>query len=126
MLSEDHTPSLHEDISLLKLYIEGTPIVVQRKRIQLGIMRLRVRSLALLRGLRIQRCHELGCRSQMQLRSGVAVALAEAGGYSYFPLAWEPPYAMSVAPKGHKHTHTQTPTKLDIEEFPLWHSGLGI
>ena len=105
MLSEDHTPSLHEDISLLKLYIEGTPIVVQRKRIQLGIMRLRVRSLALLRGLRIQRCHELGCRSQMQLRSGVAVALAEAGGYSYFPLALEPPYAMSAALKGHTHTN---------------------
>ena len=31
-------------------------------------------SLALLSGLRIQPCHELRCRSQMQFRSGVAVA----------------------------------------------------
>ena len=29
-----------------------------------------------LRGLRIQHCHELQCRSQMQLGSGVAVAVA--------------------------------------------------
>ena len=36
--------------------------------IQLGTMRLRVRSLALLRGLRIWRCRELWCRSQTQLR----------------------------------------------------------
>ena len=35
-----------------------------------------VRSLALLSGLRIWRCHELWCRSQMRLRSAVAVALA--------------------------------------------------
>ena len=31
--------------------------------------------LALLSGLRIQRCHELWCRLQMWLRSRVAVAL---------------------------------------------------
>ena len=39
-------------------------------------MRLQVRSLALLSGLRIQRCRELWCRSQMWLGSHVAVALA--------------------------------------------------
>ena len=32
-------------------------------------------SLALLSGLRIQRCCELWCRLQMRLRSGVAVAV---------------------------------------------------
>ena len=38
--------------------------------------------LASLGGLRIQHCHELWCRSQIQLRSQVAVALVQAGGYS--------------------------------------------
>lgn len=38
---------------------EGVPIVVQRKRIRLGAMRLRVRSLALLSGLRIRCGREL-------------------------------------------------------------------
>ena len=41
-------------------------------------MRLRVRSLASLSGLRIRRCRELWCRSQTWLGSGLAVA----GGYS--------------------------------------------
>ena len=38
-------------------------------------MRLQVRSLASFSGLRIKHCHELWCRSQMQLGSGVAVAV---------------------------------------------------
>ena len=46
------------------------------------MMRLQVQSLALLSGLRIQRCRELWCRSQTRLGSCVAVALAQAGGYS--------------------------------------------
>ena len=37
---------------------------------------------ASLSGLRIWHCHELWCRSQTQLGSGVAVAVAEASGYS--------------------------------------------
>ena len=41
-------------------------------------MRLRVRSLALLLGLRIWRCRELWCGSQTWLRSCVAVAVAQA------------------------------------------------
>ena len=53
-------------------------------------MRLRVRSLASISGLRIQRCRELWCRLQMQLESRVAVALVR-------PLAWEPPYAAEAA-----------------------------
>ena len=51
------------------------PVMAQRKQIQLGTMRLQVQSLAWLRGLRIWCCHELWCRSQMRLGSGVAVAL---------------------------------------------------
>ena len=45
-------------------------------------MKLRVQSLALLSGLRIRHCCELWCRLQMWLWSRVAVALAQAGGYS--------------------------------------------
>ena len=45
-------------------------------------MRTWVRSLASLSELRIQCCHELWCRSQMRLRSGVVVAVAVAGSYS--------------------------------------------
>ena len=43
--------------------------MVQQKRIRLGAMGLRVRSLALLSGSRIRRCCELWCRWQTQLRS---------------------------------------------------------
>ena len=43
-------------------------------------MRMRVQSLTLLHGFRIQRCCELWCRSQMLLGSAVAVAVA--GTYS--------------------------------------------
>ena len=45
-------------------------------------MRTQVRSLASLSGLRIKRCHELWCRSQLWLRSSVAVAVAQVGNYS--------------------------------------------
>ena len=50
--------------------------MVQRKPIQLGNMRLRVRSLASLSGFRIRCCHELWCRSQAGLGSCVAVVVA--------------------------------------------------
>ena len=55
-------------------------------------MRVWVRSLASLSRLRIRRCHELWCRSQTQLGSGIAVAVAPIG-----PLAWESPYAAGAA-----------------------------
>ena len=54
----------------------GVPVMVQQKQIWLGTMRLWVRSLASLSGLRIRRCWELWCRSQTRLRSGVAMAVA--------------------------------------------------
>ena len=58
-----------------KKYFSEVPIMVQWKRIQLGTVRLQVRSLASLSGLRVRSCLELWCRSQMLLRSGVAMAL---------------------------------------------------
>ena len=66
-----------EEASAFKIHSLGVPLLVQQKGIRLGSTRTRVRSLALLSGLRIP---ELWCRSQMQLRSGVAVAVA--GSYS--------------------------------------------
>ena len=56
--------------------------MAQQKRIRLGTMRLRVRSLASLSGSGIQRGDELRCGSQTQLGSCMAVAVVQAGGYS--------------------------------------------
>ena len=49
--------------------------MAQQKRIRQGTMRLWVRSLVSLTELRIRRCCELWCRSQMQPRSRLAVAV---------------------------------------------------
>ena len=43
-----------------RILASGFAIVVQRKRIQLVSVRMRVRSLTLLSGLRIQHCHSCG------------------------------------------------------------------
>ena len=59
----------------------GVSKVAQRKMILLS-MRTHVQSLALFSRLRIRHCHELWYRSQMWLRSGIAVAVALASGYS--------------------------------------------
>ena len=45
-------------------------------------VKTQVQSLASLGGLRIQHCHELQHKLQMQLSSGVAVAVMWAGSYS--------------------------------------------
>ena len=45
-------------------------------------MRIWVQPLASLSALRIQCCHELRCRLQMQLGSGIGVAVVEAGSCS--------------------------------------------
>ena len=69
---------------------------------QLVSMRMWVWSLALRGGLRIQRCYKLWCRSQLGLGSCIAVAAAP-----IWLLAWELPYASSVAlkkPKKHLST----------------------
>ena len=49
--------------------------MAQRKQIGLASIRTQVRSLASLSGLRIQHCHELWCRLQTWLGSGVTVAV---------------------------------------------------
>ena len=54
----------------------GVPIVAHQKQIWLVSMRTQVRSLTPLSELRILHCHELWCRLKMQLRSGIAMAVA--------------------------------------------------
>ena len=66
-------------------------------------MRSGVRSLASLSGLRVWRCHELWCRSQMRLGSAwlwLWCRLAAAAPIQ--ALAWEPPYAAGAALKRQK------------------------
>lgn len=60
----------------------GVPIVAQWKRIRLVTMKLQVRSLASLIGLRIHCCQELWCSSQTQLGPCIAVAVMQADGCS--------------------------------------------
>ena len=61
--------SLGNFILHLKCTDKGVPIVAQwLAKTRLGTMRVRVRSLASLSRLRIQRCRELWCRSQMWLQ----------------------------------------------------------
>ena len=50
--------------------------MAQQKQTQLVSVRMQVRSLASLSGLRIQHYHELWCKSQMWLGSQVAMAVA--------------------------------------------------
>ena len=54
----------------------GVPVVAQWLMNRLGTMRLRVRSLPLLSGVRIRRCCELWCRLKTRLGSRIAVAVA--------------------------------------------------
>ena len=61
------------DLKKIKLRV---PVISQQKQIQLVTMRMKVQSLALLSGLRIQHCCELWCRSQTWLGSYIVVAVA--------------------------------------------------
>ena len=67
-------------------------------------MRIRIQSLSLLSGLRIQSCCKLQCRSQMWLRSGVTVAVVLASAVADSTLAQELPYAADVAVKRKKES----------------------
>ena len=74
--------------------------MVQQKRIQLGTIRLRVRSLALLSGLRI--CAAVSCGVGCRCGSDLALLwLWPAAVAPIRPLAWEPSYALGMALKKH-------------------------
>ena len=70
-----HKPALRTNPQIWKQHPLWVPIVAQQKWIKLASMRLRVRSLTLLSGLKIWRCCELWCRSQMWLGSRIAMAV---------------------------------------------------
>ena len=70
-------------------------------------MRTQVRSLALLIRLRSQHCSELWCRSQMQLGSGIAVAVVLTGSYSS---DWTPSLGTSLC-------HGCGPKKTKLKNF---------
>ena len=67
--------------------------MAQQKRIWLASMKTKVQSLGSLSGLRLRHSHELWCRSQVQLRSGFAVAVDVAGSCSS---DWTPSLGTSI------------------------------
>ena len=109
---------MHLVITCLIKSLFGVPVMAQQKRIPLRTMRLRVLSLASLSGLKIWRCHELWRRSQTQLGSGVAVALARAATTAPIrPLAWEPPCATCAALERQK---TKKKKKVSLRFHLIW------
>ena len=76
MLAPQKPYGLYETKNLkLKLKVLEFPLWFNRLRTLLVSMKIQPRSLALISGLRIQRCRELWCRLQTLLGSGVAVAV---------------------------------------------------
>ena len=85
---------------IIENVIGGVPLVAQWKQIQLVTMRFQVQSLALLSGLRIQRCCELWCRLQMRLDLALLWLWCKLAAITPIrPLAWEFTYAKGVALK---------------------------
>ena len=73
-------------------------------------MKTQVPSLASLSGLRIRRCREVWCRSQTQLRFGIAMAVMQANSTAPIqPLAWEFPHAALKRQKKQKKKNQELP-----------------
>ena len=89
---------LKSSFPLLKQLYLGVPVVAE----------MQVQSLASLSGLRIQHCHNLWCRSEVQLGSAVAVSVAQAGSCSSNSTpTWNLPYAVGMALKRKNKQKTQ-------------------
>ena len=87
----------------LKPELQEFPLRLSGLRTRLVSMRMRVQSLALLSGLKIQHCHKLWYRLQIRLGSSVAVAVAQPAAAAPIPLqAQELLYAAGVALKKKK------------------------
>ena len=81
----------------------GVPIVALWLKNPLVSIRTGVQSLALLNGLRIRHCHELWCKLQTQLGSGILwVWRRPAARVPIQHLAWESPYTTGAALKRQK------------------------
>ena len=83
------------------------PLVVQQKQIQRGTIRLWVRSLALLGGLRIWHCGELWCKSQI---------LSCCGCGSNLTPSWEPPCATDMTLKRKKKKKKMAENSVLVEQ----------
>ena len=102
----------------------GVPVMAQRLVNRTSSMRMWVRSLALLSGLRI--CIAVGCGLGRKCSSDPSLLwpwprLATAA--SLRPLAWELPYAMGAALKKREKQNKQTNKKNRKKEFLWWFSG---
>ena len=95
------------EMKSIDIWFFGTRVLVvaQQKQIWLGTMRLQVRSLVSLSGLRIRRCHELWCRSQSAARIWCGCGI----GQRLWPLAWGPPHAAGTALKRPKKKDSLEP-----------------
>ena len=84
-------------------------------------MRIWLRSLASLSGLRIRRGRKLRCMSQMRLRSRVAVAVAQAGSYSS---NWTPSLGTSIchrsSPRNGKKTKKKEKRKKNWSSLAIY------
>ena len=79
------------------------PLWLSRLRTQLVSMRMQVRSLASLSGLRIQHCHELLYSSKTWLSLDLPLLWYRQAAFTLIQtLAWELPYAEGVALKKKK------------------------
>ena len=75
-----------------------SPPVAQQVKDPTLSVKIQVQSLASFSGLRIRHSHKLQHRSQMQLRSSVAMAEAQGSGAALIqPLTRELPYAAGAA-----------------------------
>ena len=89
--------------------------MAQGKWIQLGTMRFWLWSLALVCGLRIQSCPELWCRSQMWLRSGIAMAVGYACSCS---ADWTPSLGTSICHGcGPKKQKKKKPKQTNVQSW---------
>ena len=91
------------------------PTVAQQLRTWLVSMRMQVRSLASLSGLRIEHCHKPWCRSWM--RFGPALLWLwrrQVAAAPIRPLVWELPHAEGTALKRKKKIHICFPTPSSI------------
>ena len=102
----------------------GVPIVAWRKQTWLGSMRMWVRSLTSLSGLKIQRCRELWCTLQMWCGSDLALLwpwCRPAAVALIRPLAWELPQAAGAALKS--KTKPKKQHKIDKQQNLLHGAG---
>ena len=98
--------------------------MAQQEQIWLVSMRMQVRSLASLSGLGIQRCSELWCKLQMQLRSCVAVVQASSCSFPSAPSLGTSIYC-TCGPKKKKKKSKLSITTINAEGIQRRQTSMG-